>query len=512
MAFHVTQCPGCDSTFNTSARLLESAAGRVRCGSCLTVFEAMQYFVDQDPLQSQDLAENSVFVGNNPQDYFDPINFLTRSALTDKMSDRAFSDVEITAELPLAESLAESEPDATGSQASQIESSSDSWQETIDPLQVLPAENYHEEDQEAAFSEAILLEEGGETESDIVADLGPDIDPGADPGLDSGIDTESELQGEQEPESPQFFTADLSLSEPSDLNQQESDFYGAFTETVEAQLEADELLIPKPAAEFPASMEQESDDEFGSPESDLAVGQAEADTDAGFAAEWADTAEALDAGNKEEEANSTEAIRARALEAELRDDEALEAIPEENLAALNQVSTPVELLGSSESRWLRHSLLATAMVLLSAILTAQFLWQRMAVYSQLTQIRPFYEFGCQWLTCELPVYSSIEAIRSDNLVVRSHPQRADALLVNVEFRNTADFPQAFPILILSFNTATNSIVALREFSPTEYLDPGLLPVSLMPVATPIQIRLELIDPGPDAVNYTLAFRRPSVFN
>ena len=26
MAFHVTQCPGCESTFNTSTRLLESAA------------------------------------------------------------------------------------------------------------------------------------------------------------------------------------------------------------------------------------------------------------------------------------------------------------------------------------------------------------------------------------------------------------------------------------------------------------------------------------------------------
>ena len=417
MAFHVTQCPGCDSTFNTSARLLESAAGRVRCGSCLTVFEAMQYFVDQDPLQSQDLAENSVFVGNNPQDYFDPANFLTRSALTDKMSDRAFADVEITAEVAFADS-----------------------------------------------------------------------------------------------EPAQFFTADLSLSEPSDLNQEESDFYEAFAEVVEAQSEADELLIPEPAVDFPASMEQESDDEFGSPESDSAAGQAEADTDPGFAAERAATAAEPSADNTGEEPDSTEAIRARALEVELRDDEALEAIPEENLAALNQVSTPVELLGSGETRWLRQSLLATAMVLLTAILTAQFLWQRMAVYSQLTQIRPFYEFGCQWLTCELPVYSSIEAIRSDNLVVRSHPQRADALLVNVEFRNTADFPQPFPILILSFNTAANSIVALREFSPAEYLDPGLLQVSLMPVATPVQIRLELIDPGPDAVNYTLAFRRPSVFN
>ena len=109
----------------------------------------------------------------------------------------------------------------------------------------------------------------------------------------------------------------------------------------------------------------------------------------------ADTAEApsaADAAQREEEADSTEAIRARALEAEMRDEEALEAIPEENLAALNQVSTPLELLGSGESQWLRQGLLATAMVLLTAILTAQFLWQEMAVYSQLTRIRPLYEF------------------------------------------------------------------------------------------------------------------------
>ncbi len=38
-------------------------------------------------------------------------------------------------------------------------------------------------------------------------------------------------------------------------------------------------------------------------------------------------------------------------------------------------------------------------------------------------------------------------------------------MVNTTIRNTADFPQAFPIMVLSFNSASNSIVALREFSP-----------------------------------------------
>ncbi|MCH8174985.1 MAG: hypothetical protein IIC59_07385, partial [Proteobacteria bacterium] len=243
MAFHVTQCPGCESTFNTSTRLLESAAGRVRCGSCLTVFEAMQYFVDEDHDRSDEVAEDSVFVGNNPQDYFDPTNFLTRSALTDAMSDVASVDVEVEVEVPLAESDSE-DIDST----------------------------------EAAFSAAISLEKSGETESDIVPELVPGISLDVGSGLDSGIDTDTEPQGEQEPESAQFSTAELSPSERSDQNQEESDFYQAFTEAVEPLSAADEGLIPEPAADIPAPMAPESDDDFGSPESDSAAGQAEADT------------------------------------------------------------------------------------------------------------------------------------------------------------------------------------------------------------------------------------------
>jgi len=147
-------------------------------------------------------------------------------------------------------------------------------------------------------------------------------------------------------------------------------------------------------------------------------------------------------------------------------------------------------------------------LLLLSTLTVQFLWQRTALYSQVAQVRPLYEWACRWVTCELPEYSNIDAIRSDNLVVRSHPEIANALMINIVFRNTADFPQAFPIIILSFNTTGNNIVALREFAPSEYLDTGLQNVSMMPVMSPVQVDLELIDPGPDAVNYTLAFRRP----
>jgi len=205
---------------------------------------------------------------------------------------------------------------------------------------------------------------------------------------------------------------------------------------------------------------------------------------------------------------SSDAIRARALRSQLEDETALEAIPEENLEALNKFSTPLELQKKRDQQWGKKFLLSLSILFLGATLAAQYFWENMAAYSQATSVRPFYEFACQWTECQLAEYSEIDAIRSDNLVVRSHPELSNGLMVNIVIRNSAEFPQAFPILILSFNTASNELIALREFSPTEYLDPALQNIEMMPVMAPVQIELEIIDPGADAVNYTLAFRRP----
>jgi hypothetical protein len=206
--------------------------------------------------------------------------------------------------------------------------------------------------------------------------------------------------------------------------------------------------------------------------------------------------------------NSTQAIRARALEAELSDEEALEAIPRENLAALGSMSTPVELLARKESRLLRSTLLFLSILLLGGLLSSQYLWQRMELYSQLPQLRPLYEVACTYLNCALPQYADIDSIRSENLTVQTHPTLANGLMVNTVIRNSAEFEQPFPILVLSFNSVENSVIALREFTSAEYLDPGLRSTQAMPAKTPVQIRLAIMDPGPEAVNYTLAFRWP----
>ena len=146
--------------------------------------------------------------------------------------------------------------------------------------------------------------------------------------------------------------------------------------------------------------------------------------------------------------------------------------------------------------------------MLCTVLGSQYFLQNMDAFSQNDRVRRLYEYACTFSSCDLPDYSNINAIQSDRLTVRSHPELENGLTVNIEFRNTATFPQAFPVMVLSFNSASNEIVALREFSPEEYLDPGLRDVAIMPSMSPVQVSLEIIDPGPGAVNYTLAFRLP----
>lgn len=448
MVFRVTQCPSCDSTFNTHPRLLDAAAGRVRCGACLTVFAARDNFL-VDELAGETGYE-SVFVSEPPQDFFDPSAFLTRQELR---------------------SAADAEP-------------------PMDAPGVLP-------DEPAAAT-----------------DTDPDLEPRS--------DSVSEPDSVPEPRAEDF---ELSAG-----------FYftGEFPETQRPEIGSAEIELHEPQASAAPAADEGTEPEQGEQGTDHDYEQdREQGTDHDYAAvavedppqdgrgtdhhedliQDQDSAQEVEQSDQQEEQESTseptlEEIRARALGHQLHDDEALEALPEANLAALQQFSSPVQFAAGRHRHWGR-TLGWSALALVAALgLGAQYLWQQQARLSQEPGLRPLYLQACAVLGCSLQPYRDLDAVRSETLTVRTHPSTPNALRVSVNFRNTAPFPQAFPILVLSFNSAQNSVIALREFAPTEYLDPGLQTREMMPPGAPVQIELDLMDPGRDAVNYTLAFRRP----
>tara|TARA_R110002167_G_scaffold37515_9_gene117585 strand:+ start:1442 stop:2557 length:1116 start_codon:yes stop_codon:yes gene_type:complete len=198
--------------------------------------------------------------------------------------------------------------------------------------------------------------------------------------------------------------------------------------------------------------------------------------------------------------------------------EALE--PEENLTASQQEFTPFsqkdlnainfeyEQDSSNKNKWFISSILFILNFSLLLILIAQASWFHYEELAKYPKIAQLYELTCQELGCDLPVLSNISKIENGNLVVRSHPTIFDALIIETIITNHASFEQAFPNISLSFSNINNQAIAQRLFKPAEYLNKELLSWPGMPSEQPIQITFEIIDPGPEAVNYKINFHPP----
>jgi predicted Zn finger-like uncharacterized protein len=453
MALRVTQCPGCESTFNTSARMLEAAAGMVRCGACLNVFEALDNFTDEAANQTNHFEEDSVFVTDS-EEYFNPLAFLSRSALTESLED------------PLAE------------------------------VEIIHQENQSDliDQQEYPLNETVPAE----------LEIIPAVDaPLPQPEISEQEAAPAELEADDEQSAPplpvtipseEIAKTQYQVDVAGQIHQEPVRFEPVMPDIGPTIEEAEDLNIePEPEADDPAP------DQVDEPIAELAAEAFEEPEAPPFEAETIDQPDT-------DKPDLTAIIRAKALNTELEDESALEALPKKTLDAIEKVSYPLELESMPARRMRRRLLTFASVLLLMGALAAQVLWLQMEQLSQSAQLRPLYEQACQWVSCDLPVFIDNSAIRSDSLLVRSHPEISDALEVRVIFHNEARFPQPFPLLQLGFTDLNNQLVALREFTSDEYLDPALRDILFMPVQSPVQITLEILDPGPDAINYTVSFR------
>ncbi|MFM1896484.1 MAG: hypothetical protein RLZZ385_1558 [Pseudomonadota bacterium] len=387
MALHVTQCPSCDSTFNASAHLLRAAQGLVRCGACLSVFDASDNVIPPDPMRDGDAASDpaadSVFI-SRPDEFFDALRFV-RSA---------------------GGLILSTAPPSPTAQAAKTE---------------LPAPPPAEAD--------FPLWQGGTVEPEPVS-------------ADAFMAAVSEALPDPEPEPV-----------PEHMSPVEA------PETPAGQV-AEPVIAADPAIETPIAGQQQGE--------------------------------------------SKAALRARLRATRLDDEEgdSLDALTPDALTALGQVPDALELEPlPTPSRLVYRMGMGSLCLLLSATLVLQFFWQRRELLSLHPDLRPGYVAACQWLGCTLPPLEAIDAIAIENLVVRSHPEQANALLVSAVLRNDAPFQQPFPVTRLRFSDTNLQSVASRDFQPGEYLPPSLRAIANMPINTPVQISLELMDPGEDAINY-----------
>lgn len=147
----------------------------------------------------------------------------------------------------------------------------------------------------------------------------------------------------------------------------------------------------------------------------------------------------------------------------------------------------------------------TGTVLLTIILLTQYGYFNRANLSRHIILRPWLEQLCHYADCKLPLLRDGAQLRILARNIHAHPQVPGALLVTLTIGNDARYTQAFPDLRLSFYDLNHTLLAERVFSPREYLPAGARAEAGLPPRQPFQVQLEIVDPGPAAVNFEFAF-------
>lgn len=458
----ITRCPNCATAFRISDTLLTSAKGRVRCGSCLQVFNAKEHLqsaprpaaAKPTPRSPASIAPNSVPMSIT--------GFLKRQ------------DGAQDAEAASAPWRAEHRP-----ASEQLDQSANSLFErpTAAKVPVTEAEDLEPEDDEAWVLELLKDDSDSHVQFKKIA-------PKQEESPSAEIETEQLAGSAAESD----LEMDI-LPEDAELPDNNEDL----------SLDLDELLAElevetEPAQEEPVKPFALETDRETPPRQPLATAVDVEQTPSAIADSTAGVATAYEHEHTRASANAVSGAAHHKSKSNVSLQDTIAAIEPE----------PLEVDWSPSPNWKKRLMWPALALLALLLLLAQVAWLEFHRLNTVEPYRSFYALVCRHIECTLPELVDRRQISTSNLVVRSHPEADNALLVDVILQNNADFEQTFPTLLLTFSDLHNQPVASRRLAPSDYLGGELAGRDNMPVKQPIHIGLEIVDPGPEAVSYSIA--------
>ncbi|MCU7799998.1 MAG: zinc-ribbon domain-containing protein [gamma proteobacterium symbiont of Lucinoma myriamae] len=140
-----------------------------------------------------------------------------------------------------------------------------------------------------------------------------------------------------------------------------------------------------------------------------------------------------------------------------------------------------------------------ATIILLLMLASQYLHFNSIKLSQDPQIRPFLESICPLTGCSLPLMKTPKKVITVTHDVRTHPTVKNALEIQLTFKNKAAYTQSYPILEITFSNPVGEIIARRQFLPDEYMKRGSYYTSGLKSNQSQEISLKVVDPDPDSL-------------
>ena len=531
MTTQVTQCPSCGTLFRYTDAQLALAHGAVRCGSCLHIFQARDHQTTEEDTNNEQFVADDTPATEAPET---DTQFLTKAddphqilAATDDQqaeeSEALFTDIagqdildtifdenifddDIFADDTSLDSLADELLATHRGQhtlSPEAEAAIDfnnnpatAWDENYlddarfsddSPLLPLDHDEAEEEIDAAAtinFSDSFLKLDSDDDEANTAFS---EQHNSASQRLDND-DVWADKLLEEEMDAGDLYQPPASLfdqlnepdqSDPEgDLYQPPASLFDQLNEPDQSDPEGD--LYQPPASLFDQLNEPDQDDQLDPELQDLlTLRDKDYDQNSLEQPPFADNTESLVAGDRI--GNDRQTLLA------------------------NIAPEPVEFSPATPSSPRTNRLWAVAAVAALTLLFFQYVLANFDSLARDERYRPLLVTGCTLFKCTLPERDNVSLIQSSNLLVRSHPDIQQALIVDAILVNRANFKQPFPVMELRFTDLAGGIIGGRYFSPEDYLAGELSGRRVMPIRQPIRVSLEIVDPGEQAVNYELHF-------
>lgn len=450
-----TECPSCHTFFKVTPPQLKVAQGRVRCGRCDTVFNALATLAEEVPSTASAPASiSNEFENLDMQSQF---NQDQSASLADvKIPGMDVSGAAAGADFELLENdvlgdLGDDIADVASMDGLAVEGEAPGGDFDLgEDLFSTPALDEDVMGEVVGEGDALDLEAGeGFGELDLAGDL--DEQPAADALDDFGV-SQFDLDDEQPAFEQDVFAPEGSAAASKPKSRFEAEDTAALDLDDKATVDLEEAPLDQPLMpdadieeDIPGTRRSRFDNDFD--------------------------------------------------EKQTAEDYVLQELDEKE-------SKPRSLLASLFWIFLITSLLF--------VLLGQFAYFKREELAKQPQLRPYLEKACEalnaYVPCDIPAPKDLEAIQLLERDVRTHPSTKGALLITSTIISKADFGQAFPKLELTFSDINQKVLARRLFEPREYLSDDVdLEKGLTP-DLPVRIMLEIVDPGSEAVNFEFTFK------
>nr|CAA6807794.1 MAG: Unknown protein [uncultured Thiotrichaceae bacterium] len=162
-------------------------------------------------------------------------------------------------------------------------------------------------------------------------------------------------------------------------------------------------------------------------------------------------------------------------------------------------NTDKQALAPRSRKFLIVSLSALALLLLLQLLYSTRDW-----FAEQPLTAKISQSVCATIGCEVKPPRSVDKITMLSHSVYSHPNSPKLLIISASIQNNATFEQPYPLLEISFLNSDSEVVALRRFTPEEYIG-EMRSEKLMPNGLPEEFSVNIADPGTDAVRFQFRF-------